>query len=303
MSASEQATKYRLKVTAGCDYDPTTHQDVLVNEDQTLHLENEHASTNLSVRVQNYTGYPDNSPKSNAYFTHPLHTKDQYSISFAISFKHPVNGNNLVFGNDFDRPIRDRLPPGFNAALRLVQWTIDPSLQGDAYADRPYLYSPALATWNQFRVGEKVASGKELPDVHGLVVEEGGDEEVREGAGVPGTVDGRRGHFQNEVNRKAWEFEEGRVYYADFGNQYLDFNEFTLRLPGFNINALNYIDEKTHSLRYVLKDCVTAEVYLVVMFTLILVGESPSEETTKGDGGKSSERFEWEEIPAAGDVD
>ncbi|KAL3494927.1 hypothetical protein BJX62DRAFT_20595 [Aspergillus germanicus] len=314
MSDSSKASKYRLKVTAGSGYDPSTHRDVPVNEPKTLSIENDHAKTNLAVRIQNYTGFPDNAPHTHPYFTHPLHSKDQYSISFAISFNHPVNGNDLIFGNDFDRPIRDRLPPGFNAALRLVQWTIDPTLDGDAYADKPYLYSPAVATWNQFRIGEKVQKG--LPDVHDVVVEEGAEGEgddggagVREGKGVPGTVAERRSHFQNEGKRKEWEFEVGRVYWADFGNKYLDFNDFTLRLPGFNINALNYIDEKTHSLRYVLKNRATGEVYFTVLFTLVLLEEegqgSSAEEktgtgTNKADGGG---RFDWEEVPSAADVE
>ncbi|KAL2813545.1 hypothetical protein BJX63DRAFT_421189 [Aspergillus granulosus] len=316
MADATKSPKYRLKVTAGADYNPSTHQDVPVNEPQTLRIDNDQATTHLSVRIRNYTGFPDNAPSTNPYFTHSLHQKDQYSISFAISFKSPVNGDDLLFGNDFDRPIRDRLPPGFNAALRLVQWTIDPSLDGDAYADKPYLYSPGIATWNQFRVGEKIdAGGKgdvKLPDVHDLVIEEGGEGDgvaIRERKGVPETVQERRSYFQNEANRKQWEFEMGRVYLADFGNQYLDFNDFTLRLPGFSINALNYIDEKTHSLRYVLKHRATGKVYFVVLFTLVLLQEEGEEdqgtfEEQAGIGtGKASGRFDWEEKPSAADVE
>lgn len=48
--------KYRLKVTAGPDYDPKTHQLVPVNKDQTLQFENEHAIVSLCVRIQDYTG-------------------------------------------------------------------------------------------------------------------------------------------------------------------------------------------------------------------------------------------------------
>ncbi|KAL2863818.1 DUF1769 domain-containing protein [Aspergillus lucknowensis] len=301
---------YRLKVTAGGDYDPTTHQDVPVNEAQTLRIDSRHASTNLSVRIQNYTGFPDHAPQTNRYFSHPLHHKDQYSISFAIAFKHPVNGNDLLFGNDFDRPIRDRLPPGFNAALRLVQWTIDPSLDGDAYADKPYMYSPAVATWNQFRIGDKI-NGGQLPDVHNLVIEEGAEgegESIRDEKGIPGTVQGRRAHFQSEDTRKAWEFEVGRVYFADFGNRYLDFNDFTLRLPGFSINALHYIDEDTHTLRYVLKNRVTGEVYFVILFSLVLLsdedqGQGSSEQSDKTGRETKGGRFDWEEEPSAADVE
>ncbi|KAL4918952.1 hypothetical protein BDW62DRAFT_56004 [Aspergillus aurantiobrunneus] len=305
MLGPDNASKYRLKVSAGPGYDPSTHQDVPVNEAQTLYISNEHASTNLAVRIKNYTGFPDGAPQSNHYFAHPAHRKDQYSISFAVSFKNPINGDDLLFGNDFDRPIRDRLPPGFGAALRLVQWTIDPSLNGDAYADRPYLYSPALATWNSLRVGQKV-EGDKLPDVHNLIVEEGAEEgvTVREEKGVPSTIEGRRGHFQSEEKRKEWEFEDQRVYFADFGNQYLDFNDFTLRLPGFNINALHYIDEKTHSLRYVLKHRTSGEVYLVVLFTLVHLTEDERQDSeSKQQGKEKGSRFDWEEEPSAADVE
>lgn len=48
--------KYRLKVTAGTEYDPTTHQSVPVNGDQTVVIDNELATVSLSVRIQDYSG-------------------------------------------------------------------------------------------------------------------------------------------------------------------------------------------------------------------------------------------------------
>ncbi|KAG2419254.1 hypothetical protein HFD88_004049 [Aspergillus terreus] len=319
MTGQPAEPKYRLKVTAGTQYDPATHQLVPVNEEQSMRIENEHAIISLCVRIQDYTGYPDDSPKTSPYFSHPLHQSDQYSISFAIVFKHPVKGKDLIFGNDFDRPIRDRLPPGFNAALRLVQWTIDPTLDGDAYADRPYLFSPALSSWNQFRVGEKIKRDHEVPTLHETVVEEGGDGdgvEVRQGLGVGESVDQRRKFFQSEANREAFVFEEGRTYWVDFGNPYLGFNDFSLRLPGFNINALHYADEEHHYLRYVLKNRETDDVYLVVLFMLVCQGtddepehrewtqraKEKNKETHERNEGKLG-RFEWEPEPSADDVE
>ncbi|CAL5870059.1 uncharacterized protein PFLUO_LOCUS4293 [Penicillium psychrofluorescens] len=287
MSDSSGAHKYRLKVTAGAEYDPATHQVVPVNG-ETLRIDNEHATVSLCVRINDYTGYPDDAPPTSEYFQHPLHTKDQYSISFSIIFKEPVNGNNLVFGNDFDHPIRDRLPPGFNAALRMVKWMLDPALEGDAYADKPYLFSPALATWNQFRVGKKIQKSDEVPKMHDTVVEEGADSdgsEIREKLKIPDSTDGRRHHFQNESNRKEFDFEPGRMYLTDFGNPYLVFNDFSIRLPGFTLHAMNYVDEKNHDLRYVLKDTSTDRVYLAVLFTLVLQG-TDQEPEHKGDVDK-----------------
>lgn len=115
---------------------------------------------------------------------------------------------------------------GFNAALRLVKWTIDPSMDGDAYSEHPYLFSPALATWNQFRIGDKDnEAGRKHPKDY--VVREGADgegEEIRAKLQIPDTAGARQKHFQNEGHRQGFVFESGRSYMADFGNQYISFS-------------------------------------------------------------------------------
>lgn len=180
---------------------------------------------------------PEGSPTTNPYFSHPLHHTDQYSIAISFIPKEPISGDDLVFGNDFDRPIRDRLPPGFNAALRFVKWMIDPGLDGDAYADKPYLYGPALSSWNYFRIGEKEGQGVNgnvdssssvmTSHFHDEVIEEGGEgsgEAARQELNIPDTADQRKKWFLDQHNRQAFEFEEGREYKADFGNPYIVFN-------------------------------------------------------------------------------
>lgn len=116
---------------------------------------------------------------------------------------------------------------GFNAALKTVKWAVDPSIDGDAYADKPYLYSPALATWNQFRIGGK--NGTSTPKLTTeYVVEEGADGdgvERRDSLGISGnSAKARRSHFQKKEHRQSFEFEAGRTYMADFGNGYLSFS-------------------------------------------------------------------------------
>jgi hypothetical protein len=149
-------THYRLRATAGTSYDVSTHKVVPVNAPQTITFETSSIILSLAVRLRKFTGFPSGSPETSPYFEHPLHKSDQYSISFSFIPKTDIPGSDLVFGNDFDRPIRDRLPPGFNQAFRIVKWFIDPGLEGDVYADNPYLYGPALSSWNILRIGEKV---------------------------------------------------------------------------------------------------------------------------------------------------
>ncbi|KAJ5615692.1 hypothetical protein N7537_000806 [Penicillium hordei] len=307
VSQDTNAYKHRLKVTAGADYNLKTHQVVPVNG-ETIRIENEHAIVSLCVRIKDYTGYPENSPSTSPYFDHPLHEKDLYSVCFSIIFKEPVNGNNLVFGNDFDHPIRDMLPPGFNAALRMVKWTLDPGLDGDVYADHPYLYSPALASWDQFRIGDKMKKSDEVPTLHDEIIEEGSYSEdsanVRQQFNIPETVEGRRKHFQDEANRKVFDFEPGRMYVADFGNPYLAFNDFSVRLPGFNLHIMKYVDENNHELRYTLKDVSNGRVYLAVVFSVVLLETEGEKDHSKSEQrDESLGKFDWEPEPSSGDVE
>ena len=179
-------------------------------------------------------GLPKGSPSTSRYFSNESHKHDQYSIAFSFLPKETISGNALVFGNDFDNPIRDRLPPGFNTALKIVKWAIDPGLDGDVYADRPHLYGPALSSWNILRIGEKVAGkgegdgGWKIPvTVHEDVILEGGEGdgvEIRKEKGIPEDGDKRKKFYLDQKKREDFDFEEGRVYQADFFNPYLDFN-------------------------------------------------------------------------------
>ncbi|CAG8971436.1 hypothetical protein HYALB_00002019 [Hymenoscyphus albidus] len=289
------AHNYILRVTAGSEYDIAKHQIVPVNKAESITIESEHISVSLNVRIQNYRGLPKNSPQSSPYFDLPPHAsaKDQYSIAFKFTPKKTINGNDLVFGNDFDHPIRDRLPPGFGTAFKIVKWVVDPGIDGDVYGDKPYLYGPAGSSVNVLHVGDKsggqAAKGNssEAEDV-GLVFEEGGVEEgleVRSEKSVPDTIAARKKFFLNEENRKNWEWEAGRSYGCDFYNPYLDFNEFALRLPGFTLPIMKYWDGQ--GLRYVLKDRSTDQLLFCVLFTLYLK-EDVDEEGNVNEGVEGS---------------
>ncbi|KAI0882351.1 DUF1769-domain-containing protein [Annulohypoxylon maeteangense] len=188
-----------------------------------------------------------------------------------------ISGEDLQFGNDFDHPIRDRLPPGFSYAMNIVKWWIDPGLEGDAYADQPYLYGSALSSFNAIHVGP----GEVNPEKGGLWFEEGGDEDGlkgRQDVGAPGTAKDRMKWALKPFNKSRWVFQYGNTYCLDFFNPYLDFNEFSLRLPGFTLPIMKYWDgqslrsspKRSHTLRYVLRNRSTDQSYLVIVFTLYL---------------------------------
>lgn len=114
---------------------------------------------------------------------------------------------------------------------------VDPGLDGDVYADEPYLYGPAASSMNTLHIGAKTGSGLEKSPVDnpeaGLVFEEGGSDEgmeVRRGYEIPATEAARKKFFLNEENRRNWEWESERTYAVDFFNAYLDFNGLSLRI-------------------------------------------------------------------------
>jgi hypothetical protein len=203
-----------------------------------------------------------------------MHEKDQYSIAFSFIPKQDLPSQDVVWGNDFDHPVRDRLPPGVNTAFRIVKDFVDPGLEMDAYADEPWLYGPALSCWFGFRVGDKVDEGFEIPErqEEDDVLREGADgggQSVRDHVGLPENNEKRRKHFLSRKHREEFSFEKDRLYHADFYNPYLDFGNFALKLPGFSIRVIRYIDEKSHTLRYVFKNRATGDVYMSVNLNLL----------------------------------
>jgi hypothetical protein len=225
------ADNYILSVSAGPTYED--QKQIPINTPEVTRVSSDHLTANLQVRIQNYRGLPEGSPSTSPYFIKPPHEHDLYSISFSFTLKEDISGHDLVFGNDFDHPIRDKLPPGFQQAFNLVKWFIDPGLYGDVYAEEPYLYGPLLSSINVFRVGPKDDREQEKVEEvranaeEGTAIEEGGDgdgEEVREEYGLPADATARKKHFLTEQHLKDFTFEKGREYSNDFFNPYLDFN-------------------------------------------------------------------------------
>jgi hypothetical protein len=118
--------------------------------------------------------------------------------------------------------------------VKIATWLIDPGLEGDPYADKPHLYGPALSSLNVFRIGEKVSEkacenerGKLPATVNDNVIQEGADgdgETIRSEMSIPADAEKRKKYFLQEKHRHGFEFEEGRVYQADFFNPYIVFN-------------------------------------------------------------------------------
>lgn len=176
---------------------------------------------------QSNAGLPKGSPESCAYFSHPEHAHDRYSIGFRFIPKKAISGEDLRFGNDFDKPIRDHLPPGFSSAFWIVKHVLDPGLDGDVRADKPHLYGPVLSSVDAIRIADKKADFADVPHDDAGVEVEGADGDalqLRADLGIPDDPKRRRKFFLDTSHRQNFTFEAGRLYRCDFFNPYLDFN-------------------------------------------------------------------------------
>ncbi|KAL8365359.1 hypothetical protein RB595_004251 [Gaeumannomyces hyphopodioides] len=330
------AHNYIIRVTAGTVRDVKEHVVVPVNTADPLHIASDLVDARLSVRVKNYGGLPRGSPADSPYFAAEPHAynNDQYSIALSFKLKRPpgpavdadakdgdddagpaadgspadddvgVSGADLQWGNDFDHPIRDRLPPGFSTAMSIVRWWIDPGLDGDAYADSPFLYGPALSSFNAVRAGPPAtdrAPGADGGAKVGVWVDEGGDEqglEARRSLGAPDDAKGRMKWALKADSKEKWLWEYGKEYSVDFFNPYLDFNEFALRLPGFTLPIMKYWDGQ--GLRYVLRNRKTGDLYLAVTFSLYLKGDVNDDGSLKPGTIEAQQKDSRSRLPPGG---
>ncbi|KAK5010961.1 hypothetical protein LTR28_006685 [Elasticomyces elasticus] len=278
------ADQFFLRATAGPTYEASTQQEVHVNTDEAVHISTKEIEADIKIRIRNYRGPPGSHTTSPYFAPGSKHEHDLYSIAFSFSIPSSSsvpNGQDLVFGNDFDHPVRDKLPPGFGVAFKFATSYIDPGLYGDVYADEPYLYSPLLSTINTFRVSKKSPNSKHgvngakkdqdsgakpIESSPALAIsaptdakdenqEDGVDEEEQS---WPSNDAERRKYFLKDENRKQFSFETDKEYICDFFNPYLDFNDFALKLPRWG----------AHALRYVLKNRTTDKPLFVIILTL-----------------------------------
>lgn len=275
--------QYILHVTVGPTYDRSTHKPIPVNSEKPIEISTSHLDASIKMRIKDYRGLPKGSPSTSPYFSTPQHPYDRYSISFSFTPKRSIPGHHLVFGNDFEHPIRDRLPPLFDKAFGIVKWWIDPGLDGDVYGDEPYLYGALLSSINVLRIGAKDKKSLESEDAavdndnadsdaDAVVYEEGAEGDgvaVRDELNIPTASAQRQKHFLTESNRQAFQFEAGREYKCDFFNPYLDFNEFALKI-GYGLPAISIIGSwDGQPLRYTLKDKSTNTELFVINIQLL----------------------------------
>lgn len=135
----------RLKVQVGPD---RFHmEDCRLNDTQHPHeIETEHFVGRVLVRILNAPGAREGEP-GREYFEG---RSRKFCIQIEGRFKQRWNGNDILFGTDFDRFVDFPRAP-FNAGMKVAKY-IDPCTFYELHpaSGRPYIFSPYIACMNTF---------------------------------------------------------------------------------------------------------------------------------------------------------
>ncbi|TKY89657.1 hypothetical protein EX895_001442 [Sporisorium graminicola] len=275
-----------LKISAGPSVDAL--QTVAVNhDDRPTEINSDLFQGRIAVRIKNFTGSdPDGVEhrKDTPYFGAGHGKGQSWSMQIQGRFKSAVNADDLVFGNEFDKPIKDHLPYGTSVALQFVK-LVDPNLEHDLYAQRPHAWSPYLATMPRVN---SVASDKEdfsewpsfpthpeyvQDDISSLIPSELAEKErdtVANFKGIDKAHEYRQRFLGNRAHRKEIIVDKDQIVTADFFNGFLDFNDLTLHIPfsgGLKFDLKKYWDGQP--VRYICKDRKNDNVFFIIQFDIV----------------------------------
>ncbi|WWC88982.1 uncharacterized protein L201_003897 [Kwoniella dendrophila CBS 6074] len=231
--------KLRASISSGPEGYPP-NKPVQVNSNQPTKFETKGFSGKLWIFIKGYNGDLKQGD-GNEYFGVKGREGMSYGIIVKGKFKNksPTNSDKIVFGNVFEKSIKDNLPWGTSIATRFMYF-IDPTVEADIYADKPWALSPTLATMAHLSLKSKSKAAKEDDDDKPYVDEDSLDwlkKNVKDADDIPSYTDeksqiaARRKWFGKASNRQAVEIDADTEVGFEFCNGLLDFNTLSATLP------------------------------------------------------------------------
>ncbi|KAH9271273.1 hypothetical protein BASA83_006595 [Batrachochytrium salamandrivorans] len=138
----------KLQVRIG----PSIHSLSIANPNDEVvphYIDSPYFVGHIVVRIKDFRGItpPGESVKqATEYFGSK---KRLFALQICGRFKHEYTAEDIVFGAEFERKVAP--PTGSWIALKFAN-LIDPALQADIYADKPWLFSPILCSMNVVNV-------------------------------------------------------------------------------------------------------------------------------------------------------
>ncbi|KAF9508234.1 hypothetical protein BS47DRAFT_1320831 [Hydnum rufescens UP504] len=191
----------------------------------------------LSVYLKNFIDEHGVPSVKTEYFEHPERQGRTWSIQARGRFLNEVSGDNVMFGNVFDRPLH--LPYGSSAALGFVKLQ-DSTLEHDLQGDKPWALSPYLATM-PFLSHTKISPEEDPPSIaSNIIIEDAGGLIPNSTAPMQPN---RRKYFSSLEHRRSVKLGPSDFIQTDFCHGHLSFdnNSLAVDLPiGLSLNLMKY---------------------------------------------------------------
>lgn len=206
----------KLKILAGSSVDDC--QVVDYKSGKSVDVNNPHFTGQISVLL-----------KDDEHMHPYFNDKSNKGVTWSIQLRgvlqdDEVDCDDLVFGNQFMRPIRDQLPWGSGMAVKFIKY-LDPTLTEDLQSDTPWAFSPLCSTVERLNVSDN-ADGNELNDKHDLIIEDDVSCLIHENEArkvEQGDASSRKKWFRSESHRKGVNLSKKRVAF-DFAKGFIDFS-------------------------------------------------------------------------------
>ncbi|KAG0360840.1 hypothetical protein BG005_009804 [Podila minutissima] len=301
MKDRQPPPSFQLLVSVGSSTDPRDLKPVLPNDDaQPVWIESDEFVGQVVIRIRGFnraqSGHlPDALPDS-SWFHQPSAGSNLNSIQIQGRFKREWAGDQVVFGVQFDQPLR--LPPFSSLAFEFVKF-FDPGVEGDIEGEKPWVFSPLIVTMNTVSVSnwssrvesEEPPQNRVLPpwpSTRGQHIVENTtilfndnkqgevattDVDLGPSNPIATNASKRRSHFPKVENRTKLMFKPDQVFGFDFFNPILDLAKFKLRVPGVSFDITKPLNGQP--LTFVMKSKDSSVVFLAVQFKLVpITGDS-----------------------------
>ncbi|KAG8717260.1 hypothetical protein FRC08_007888 [Ceratobasidium sp. 394] len=225
-----------LKVSVGPNVDEL--KEITYNDNSSHAVRSPDFDGLISVHIKGDGGFAKS--RNDTYFTHESRSACTWAIQIQGRFLKEINGNDVLFGNIFDRPLP--LPWGSSAILSFVQY-IDPTLNHDIYGEKPWALSPFLSTMPYLQ-RTQIAADTPVPNIPTtLLTEEKSQPPLAPALKGDSTPETRWRYFGDEAHRKQFTFTPKDLISADFCYGYLQLPGLTLTLPGgLEFDLMYYYD-------------------------------------------------------------
>lgn len=191
--------------------------------------------------------------------TNSLKDIDCPNLRILVIFKpnSPINGSDLLFGNDCTSSIKEYVPTTLLATgLKFFSWFINPTINGNIMCEAPFLYAPAL---NSFSKIAKLNEESSIPIILNDSTENLSYATTAELLHTKSSSE-RMKFYSKLLNCETYTFEEGVKYLFAFDTNFLRMGDskYNVAIPTygertFDIDVLKYANKELDNFNWIIK--------------------------------------------------